>query len=146
MDIWLVLNSNGCDEYYPENTAFQFTSHLKCPLVLDGYWTVGLYEFYADRQINTKPRNKDNLLYIYCSLCEPIIVDGDRRPLLRRIIKSKTNGWNVVFDRPMYIKTQASNTTVNKIELNIVNSLGEPASFLKKPVTVTLHLKPVTHI
>ncbi len=146
---WIVINSDANKEYFPDNEPYRFSVYLRQPLNLEGdLWTVALTELYARgtpgnvRGANRKRRGKatNTLLYVYCSLCEPIIVDGDRQPLLRRVQESDSNVWQASIANPYEVKARLSNELLNQIDLYINDDEGEPASFLTERVSVTLHL------
>lgn len=144
-EYWIVLDSSGSSNYYENNTAYQFTIYFKQPIPLRGYWSVALKELYAKR-VGRSGRKKaigstGDLLYIYSSLCEPIIVNGEQRPLLRRVNASSSSVWRVVLDDGYYIKCKSINSLVNEITIYITDFTGLPATFLDGEVSLTLHLK-----
>lgn len=74
------MSSDKALQYFPNNKAYTFTSHLKAPLILSGLWRMALVE--AD--ISTSLA-KTEPIYLYSNVCGESIVDGEQKPLLRRL-------------------------------------------------------------
>ncbi|CAC5384276.1 unnamed protein product [Mytilus coruscus] len=74
------MSSDKGKEYYPNNKAYKFNSHLNAPLILNGVWRVALVE--ADI---TSTISKVDPIYLYSNICGESIIDGEQKPLLRRI-------------------------------------------------------------
>ncbi len=141
---WIVAKSDDSTHYFPDNQPYQFSIHLKQPLRLEGHWILSLREFYAQRlkSGNTKKRNvTDGLLYVYCSLCEPIIVNGERQPLLRRVQSTNATTWKVLLSEPFEIALRLVNDTVQQFDIYITDASGNPATFLTTVASVTLQLR-----
>ena len=47
MDHILCIRFNECDDYFKDNKPYKFKVQLKNPLILKGFWTVALLEFYC---------------------------------------------------------------------------------------------------
>lgn len=145
-DQWVVMSSDNplSMTYYPDNVSSKFTCHLDQRIVMDGMRFICLRVIFARRRAlgsSKKKNNVDELLYVYCSLCEPVNVDGRQQSLLRRLKTSKNNTWNVVVDQPYFMNTRIANIVIGDISVYIEDGHGQPATFLDDPVTLTLQLK-----
>lgn len=82
--------------------------------------------------------SSNNDLYIYANICGDVIVDGNKQPLLKRICCcSQTEYYH--FDQLAYIPVVKSE--IRDIEFFITDMQGSHASFLKNPVSITLHFR-----
>lgn len=136
MDHFVYIRSDECDDYFKDNKPYQFKIHLKAPLVLKGFWTVGLVEFFC--KINSKSKTED-VLYVFCNFCKESILNGELKPLLRRLPSTKKNQWIYSFDATFY--RPVVKKEVYEMEFNIRTAAGELASFLDQPLMLTLRFK-----
>ena len=105
MEHYVYLKSTDSNNMFPDNRVFKFRIHLKNPLILNGFWKVGLCEFYVKKQLN-KPKAKiqtDIVLDLYSNICKESMVNGEEQPLLRRIQQNNSDGWSYIFDPVIYI-------------------------------------------
>lgn len=135
MSFYVIANSNQSLNLFPGNSPFHFRLHLNTPLILDGVWKVGLSEVY----IQDNPVWTDHHLYIYCSVCDKSVIDGDSRALLRRLMPNENGLWKHIFNPTFYLTV--SKSQINNIEFSIKTDTNKFASFLTQPVTLTLHFK-----
>ena len=138
MDRYLYLQSNESDIYFDDNTTARFRVQLKFPLYLPGLWKVALVEFHATDKAKVSKRADDGL-YIYADICKDSIVNGEERPLLRRLEKSSKGKWDYLLDPPFYVPV--SKTEVREVEVYIKGERDEDSTHLVKPVHLTLHFK-----
>jgi hypothetical protein len=128
------MSSDQCLDYFNLNTPYQFKSHLRNPLILNGLWKVALVE--ADITTNY---SREDSLYLHSNVCEESIVDGLEKPLLRRLISTSMGNWITIFDSPHYHPVRTN--IVYNIEICITTEKDQLASFLNNTSTVTLHFK-----
>lgn len=136
MERYIYIRSDESDAYFSDNKVYRFKVHLSLPLSLSGSWRVALTEFYAQDKSKPKPKTA---LYIYADLCKESIVHGVEQPLLRRLEKNTTDGWDYAIDAPYYLPMKRKE--VREFEIYIKRANGEYVSDLKEPVHLTLHLK-----
>lgn len=136
MSIYMVVNSNQSLDYFPRNKPYHFQVHLKTPLLLEGVWKIGLSEI----QIEDNHTWTDHgHLYIYTNICDESIIDGERAPLLRRLMSNEQGFWNSMFNPVFYLTVRKSE--IYDIEFYIKSDKDQFATFLTQPVTLTLHFK-----
>jgi hypothetical protein len=144
-DKWIIMSSDSQHNlnYYPDNKPYKFTSHLEQPLTMDGSWYITLRELFAKRTGSRKKSKEitDDILYVYCSLAEMMTVNGEQKPLLRRIKATKPNTWISVINDPYFMNTRFQNTTLDQISVYITDVDDNLATYLHEPVTLTLQLK-----
>ena len=138
MDRYLYLRSDESDIYFEDNTTTRFRVQLKFPLFLPGLWKVGLVEFHATEK-GKSTRKADEGLYIYTDLCRESIVNGEERPLLRRLEKTSKGKWDYNIDSPFYLPVAKSE--LRQVEVYIKGERDEDSAHLVKPLHLTLHLK-----
>ena len=133
MSIYVIIHSDQSLDYFPDNQPFRFRTHFNQPLVLEGSWKVALCEIDINEKIQ-KPS-----LYVNCDLCQSIIIDGRTQNVLRKVNadvrRQFSNSFNWLFYLPV-IKSE-----IREIEFVIKDTNDFTASFLTKPVCVTLHFK-----
>lgn len=129
----LVASTDGAD-FFSDNTPFNFRVKLNRTIQLDGYWVVALTEFTLN-QTNSLGKN----LYVFFDICQNSFIGTTEKPLLRRVLSERQNQRNIIFDNPYYIPVRAG--MMEYIHIYIKDDDGSFASFLRKPVTVTLHFK-----
>lgn len=139
MDKYVYIKSDQSDKLFVTNEPYCFRVQLKLPLYLTGSWKVGLVEFHATEKSDERS-NADEGLYIYSEICEESIVYGESRPLLRRIEKSSKGRFDYRFENPIYVPVMK--TELREFEVCIKRENKEDATELRKPVYLTLHLKP----
>lgn len=134
MSVYITMSSDKALEYFPDNKAYKFTSHLSAPLILNGLWRIALVETDISSNIS-----KTEPIYLYSNICGESIVDGDRKPLLRRITATDIGNWSTILDTPHYLPVRIKE--VYTIDIYIYDKQNQLASFLNNTSTVTLHLK-----
>lgn len=134
MTLRMVLSSSDSTEIYTNNKSHDFRVHLSKPMILTGNWTVSLLEF-------SMPIGQSKLatreLFIFASICGDTILSGNELPLLRRVYLTKDD--NIIYQLPFEVPLRVGQFQDIHIYIKDVN--GNPASFLKQKVTVTLQLK-----
>ena len=135
--MFLDSDSDENKTYFPDNTPTKFKIHLAEPLQLDNIWKVALTE------IRIKDDNKIpymNDLYLLCDFVDYSIVNGGQsHPILRRLQFVKKGNWAHKYDTPNYLSI--NKTTVVDLEFYILDRNLKNPSFLKKPVSLTLHFR-----
>ena len=134
MSIYVILSSDKSSNYFPENKPHRFKSHLNAPLVLEGTWKVALLEAEI-----TSTLSKEDAIYLHSSICQDSIVEGEKKPLLRRLISNRPGDWTTTIDSPHYIPVNTKE--LYDIDIYITDRQDSKASFLNQPSTLTLHFK-----
>ena len=134
MSIYVVLSSDKSSRYFPNNNPFSFKSHLNAPIVLEGTWKVALVEVDI-----TSKLSKEDPIYVYSSICQESIVEGEKKPLLRRLMSNGPGDWTTLIDSPHYLPVNTNE--LYDIEIYITDRHNDTASFLDQPSTLTLHFK-----
>jgi len=98
ISIYVVLSSDKSSSYFPNNAPYRFKSHLNAPLLLEGTWKVALIEAEI-----TSSLSKEETVYLHSSICQDSIVEGEKKPLLRRLISISPGDWTSTIDSPHYI-------------------------------------------
>ena len=120
--------------YFHQNTPTNFKSHLNSPIILNGIWRVALVEVNISSSIS-----KSNDIYLHYDICDDSIVNGNRKPLLRRLMTVETGNWSAILETPHYVPVKLSE--IDNIGIYITDDHGGLVSFLDYPSTVTLHFK-----
>ena len=131
MCFYVVINSDQNMDYFPDNRPFAFKTYFSKPLNLEGKWKVALSEI----DVNEKMQKPS--IYVYSNLCQSVVFDGIITNVLRKINtdvrRQFANSFNWLYYLPV-IKNE-----IREIEISIKDANGNFASFLSKPITVTLH-------
>ena len=81
-------------------------------------------------------------IYVYCNLCNEMIV-GDRRVPLLRNVAFNTGKWgatiSVLFNSPLYVGLNAS--LIDTINLELRDDMGELIPFTEGKTVITLHFR-----
>ena len=136
MDHIVYIRSDECDDYFKDNQAYKFKVHLKNPLILKGFWTVALEEFYCT--IPSKARNEE-VLYLFCNICKESIIDGELKPILRRIHSTKKSQWLHTFTTTFQLPVLKQE--IYEMEFYIETTKRQLASFLSEPLMITLRFR-----
>ena len=139
MDHILYVRSDECNDYFSDNKPYKFKIHLKSPLLLKGFWTEALVEFDCSTQSNKALKRRESVLHVFANICKESVIDGEKRPILRRIPLSKKNQWMYQFSSPFY--PPVLKQEIYEIEIYIETETGELASFLSEPLMLTLRFK-----
>lgn len=85
-------------------------------------------------------------IYVYCNLCNDIVVGGKRVPLLRNVAFNSTK-WgstvSILFNSPLYIGINAS--VINTIDIELRDDMGELIPFTEGKTVITLHFRRRPH-
>ena len=138
MDRYIYVLSDDSDGFFEDNRTTNFKVQLKYPLYLPGMWKVALVEFNATEKSKSKLKADDGL-YIYSDLCKESIVDGEERPLLRRLEKSTKSKWDYILSTPFYVNVAKNQVREFSIYVKGENDLSD--IYLQNPVRLTLHLR-----
>ena len=134
MSLRMVLSSDDGQAFFPNNTSHNFFVKLNRTLQFDGYWVVALTE------INTSERkDRKEELFVYSDICQDSFVGSSEQSLLRRIFYEDVNNKNIIYVNPYYVPVKLRD--FQHIHIYIKDENGNDVSFLKKKVTITLHLK-----
>lgn len=107
---------------------------MSAPLLLEGIWKVAL----VDVDIVSSDSRTD-AIYLYSSICGESIVEGEKRPLLRRLVATTRGNWSINIEDLHYVSV--NNNTIYDIDVYITTHNDDLASFLDQPSTVTLHFQ-----
>jgi len=136
---YLIVESDDSQnlEYYPDNKPWKFKVRFDAPLNLTGFCTVALTDVLIRDSSKTTYVNN---LYVHCSIAGESILNGERREsLLRMVHFVKRGNWTHKYSTPYYVNVNKSQ--IFEMEFYITNRQSEYASFLKQPVTLTLHFR-----
>jgi hypothetical protein len=136
MDRYVYITSDESNSYFTDNQASNFKVHLNTPLILNGFWKVGLLEFHAKHTKSIK----QEALYIFTDICKESILNGTEQPLLRRLEPNGRNFWNYILDPVIYLPVKRK--VINEFEIDIKTANGSHPSLLMSPLHLTLHFKP----
>lgn len=135
--LFVDSDSDVSKSYFPNNSPINFKVHLKEPLQLDHIWKVALTD------IRLKDSNKivyTDDLYVLCDLVGESIVNGIKQEsFLRKVQCVRKGNWTHVYDSPHYMNI--NKTQIFDIEFYILDNDFKPPSFLKKPVSLTVHFR-----
>lgn len=136
---YLVVDSDNSKnlQYYPDNKPWKFKVCFDTPLNFPGFGTVALTDvFIRDSSKTTYVNN----LYVHCNIAGESILNGERREYLLRMVHFvKMGNWTHKYSTPYYVNVNKSQ--IFEMEIYITNRQSEDASFLKQPVTLTLHFR-----
>lgn len=136
MSFYMIVNSQQSASVFPDNKPFKFFTHLKSKLALNGVWKVALID------IKIPPNNhmfEQKDVYLFSNMCGESIIDGVYKPLLRRVCLSSSESDLFYFRHTSYVSVIKNE--LFDIEFYITDEHGDRASFLTRPVTLTLHFK-----
>ena len=138
MERYVYITSSESDSYFPDNQVCKFKAHLESPILLKGFWKVGLVEFHAT-QSKTKSKAANEILYVFTNICKESIVNGYEQPLLRRLEKNVRDGWSYIMNPVIYVSVKSSELI--EFEVIIKSGDGSIPSFVQSPLHLTLHFK-----
>ena len=131
----MYIRSDESDRMFSENQVQSFRIHLKSPLMLNQLWKVALVECSANcGKAKLKKHQQD--LFIYSDICTGSIVEGEDKPLLRRLVKNTKIGWEYIIDKPFYVPLRKHN--ISEIRIYIKDAQGNDVTFLEQPLLLTL--------
>lgn len=144
MEKYIFVKSDECRDYYPENKPYDFKIHLDNALDLQGFWKLGITEFFTLSStkktvidaLTSKPITKS--LFVYSNVCDFSSVNGHQQPLLRIIQADPSYGWNDKFYPAYYIPLRV--THLSDLHLYLRDDSHLPATFINSDVWITLHL------
>lgn len=147
MEKFIFAKSSDSSEYFPDNKDYDFKIHLDRSINLQGYWKVGITEFFTtasptktSMDKNSKPITIFNRkpVYVYTNICSFSSVHGQEQPLLRIIHADASYGWNDKFDSVYYFPVRVPE--ISDIHIYLKDDTGSPATFIDSDVWVTLHM------
>lgn len=136
----LYIRSDESNNYFTENKPWHFKVHLKTPLIFDGKWVVSLLEINATAIKSRNLYSTNQTLLLYSDICSESIIDGEKKPIIRRISMTKLRKWDHIFNRPIYLSV--TKNEIYEFEIYIKDIKGNDASFLQDPVLITLQFQP----
>jgi len=128
------MSSDRALTYFPQNNPYNFKTHLTAPLLLEGVWKVALVD--VDIVSST---SKAEAIYLYSTICGESIVEGEKKPLLRRLPATTRGTWSANIEAPHYVSVK--NNNIYDIDIYITTNQDDIASFIDQSSTVTLHFK-----
>lgn len=137
--IYIAIDSNSDrnKDFFPDNDSSKFKVHLKKPLHLVGVWKMARMEIHI--QGDNKTKYNDHL-YLFCDLSGETFIDGEpRQNILRKIRNIKKGNWSQTYHLPYYM--DVTKTDISDIEFYITDEDFKKPSFLKKSVSLTVHLR-----
>ena len=141
MDKYITLRSTDCTQLYPNNQPWQFRVLLNEPIHLDRRWIMALVDI-SVLNWDTSRKSECRDIYVYSYVCNTSHVGDKREPLLRRLcLMGNKRERTFEFMRGQYVSVRLG--TLDTIDISIKTESGDPASFIRGPVTLTLHVKPV---
>lgn len=148
MEKYIFVKSDECRDYYPENKPYDFKIHLDNALDLQGFWKIGITEFFTLSStkktvidaLTSKPITtfQHKSLFVYSKVCDFSSVNGHQQPLLRIIQADPSYGWNDKFYPAYYIPLRV--THLSDLHLYLRDDIHLPATFINSDVWITLHL------
>lgn len=138
-NFYLLMDSDNSKNliYYPDNKPWNFKVLFDNPLNLSGKWNVALTDVFIRDGSKTLYVNN---LYVYCNVAGESIVNGEhRQSLLRMLHYVKKGNWTHKYAIPYYMNVNRSQ--IVEIEIHIKDRHANDASFLKQPVSLTLHFR-----
>ena len=81
--IYIFMSSNNSNKFHPDNQWDSFIIELNEQLKLEGYWVIALCEVNLDTISN-------EVLFIYCDLCDHSNANSSLEPILKDIYPSDT--------------------------------------------------------
>lgn len=153
MEKYMFVKSGDSLEFYSDNKPYDFKVHLDPILRLDGYWKVGLTEFFnysydnvqackserAPSLLTDTKQYQSKVLYLYSNVCDFSSVNGREKPLLRIVHYDDEFQWNSKFDPVYYVPLRVNE--LSDIHFSIKDENGSLATFLLSDTWVTLHFK-----
>ena len=109
---------------------------LKNPLILKGFWTVALVEFYCAVPAKSK---RDDVLHLFSNFSKESVIDGEMKQILRRIPSTKKGQWLHTFSTLFYLPVLKQEIYEMEFYIETVN--GQLTSFLSEPLMLTLRFR-----
>ena len=132
---YMYLNHTDSKHLYPNNRPDNFTIHLPQSLVLDGDWSVGLW----DLRLKAKGTSRQDS-FIFCDAVDTSYVQGWPLKIIKRVtLKPKYT--EIQFNPVQYFKYD---NTIKRDTLQFSISEASPSvtsSLEFQQVTYTLHFK-----
>ena len=137
MDTYMFLSSDDSDDIFMDNKPYDFTTQIPFFMNMDSSWEIAL----AQITIEGIPDESLRQLFVCSNLVEESIVGCSQLRILRRILlnQSSTSRENEIFISPFFIPVCLRSS--NLVRIYITTRNGDPALFLSKPVSVTLHFR-----
>lgn len=132
----VVLSSEDGNDYFSNNTSFDFRVKFNKRIEFEGYWVVAVTEFTTT---DWDDDEKSSELFVFSDICQDTFIGQEEGPLLRKVYLGNKKQKNIIYNYPYYIPIKVGG--INQIHIYIKDSKGKDASFLRKKVSVTLHFK-----
>ena len=129
--IYIFMSSNDSNIFHPDNQWDSFIIELNEQIKLDGYWVIALCDVNLDTICN-------EVLFVYCNLCDHSNVNSSLEPILKVIYPSETVKFFYFQDR-YYVPIKQSNFSRIKIYIRDVNK--KIPSSRGETLHLTVHLK-----
>ena len=132
-NIYLHVTNDDSTAYFPNNNASVFHVKLNKPLYLKGAWQLGVCELEIKCDLSS-------YLYVVCSACQVLVVDGKQTRVLRALSVNKT--YHEIYPVIFYVPVETQ--FIDTIEFRLIQRNGTPISFKEQEsfVHMTLHLTP----
>lgn len=130
MSFHMIVNIDGCLDYFPNNKPHRFVTHLQTPLNLRENWKVAL----VDINLPGHDSAKETDIYLCCNICTGTLVDGIYRSVLRRICLMDTEMDYCSFENLLYLSVIKSE--VYDIEFFLTDKHGNTVTLSSEPISL----------
>ncbi len=137
-DFQIVVASDQCEQYCPDNAYNTFKLKLPIKLRLDIY----AYAIKLESISCTTRNTRDQPLYVLCDLCQGSFIGRKHVSLLKYIPIPRRKGFQAVTcATPTWIP--AKQIMTDTIWIKLLDSEGKPPTFIDdtKPVTCVINFK-----
>lgn len=134
--MYLFLSNRDSASMFPDNSVVSFECQLPSSILCgDDSWVMGLVDINLPR-LNVPLQT----LSVLTNLCEASMVDGSRRPILRRLQPQSEGGYTYVTFHPVvYVPVNARN--VSQVRVDINSSSDSCPAFGEGDAFLTIHFK-----
>ena len=130
-NFYLFISSSDSLSFHPDNKGSNFTVELPESVNLHGEWEAALCDFYHNPEVN-------EILYVFCDLCDYSYIGNSLEPIIRKIYPNSTST-DFQFSSNYYINVKNKNINRIKVYIRDVN-FGFPSS-VTGDIHLTLHLR-----
>ena len=129
-ELFFFLDSRDSTEYFPFNTASNFTVKLPSYVMLEGSWTIGL----VDIKIPTIDESAEvEYLDVFCDITNESVASERKLPILRRV-KKNANDW-ISFNPILYFPLKMRE--FDRMRIYIKSDKNGTLSFDSQPMVCT---------
>lgn len=144
MSFYVIARSGDSRNHFPNNTPHTFRVMLNTTLRFNPQeWSVGLCELYCDNislSDTTSNSGSGGEVYVNTNVCQTSLVGESEQRLLRRIVlHHKKTYLDATFNPVFYLPVVLSEC--RDVLIDIRDVLGRSTSFIRGPVTATLHFR-----